>query len=100
MTGAQVVRRGLAAMPATTVVVLASLLLGVGPALAHASLKSSAPSNGATLADAPHEVELRFTTAINPASVTIAVRDAGGAAATARAADGVPGETHDRPLRR
>jgi len=82
MIGTQVVRRGLAAIAATTLAVLASLLLGAGPALAHASLKSSTPANGATLAQAPREVELRFTAAINPASATIVVRGADGTTAT------------------
>jgi hypothetical protein len=86
MTGLRVVRHGVAALGVTALVVLAWLVLAADPALAHASLKSSTPANGASVAEAPREVVLRFTEAVNPASVTVAVRGADGVAAV----EGIP----------
>jgi putative copper resistance protein D len=81
MTGLRVARRGVVALAVTTLAVLASLFLGADPALAHASLESSTPANGANVAEAPHEVVLRFTEAVNPASVTVSVRGSDGVTA-------------------
>jgi putative copper resistance protein D len=92
-------RRVLAALAVVAVVVLAPLIALAGPAWAHASLKSSTPGNGASLAEPPGEVVLRFTEPINPASVAVAVRGADGAAAV----DGGPRvarEVVTQPLRR
>jgi methionine-rich copper-binding protein CopC len=92
-------RRVFAALAVITVVVLGSLLGPAGPAWAHASLQSSTPTDGASLADAPAEVALRFTEAINPASVAVAVRGADNAVATDGSAR-VAGAVVTQPLRR
>lgn len=98
MTGLRLVRHGVAMLVVTALVVLAWLVLAAGPALAHASLKSSTPANGANVAQAPREVVLQFTEAVNPASVTVAVRGSDGVAAV----EGVPqvtGAVVVQPLR-
>jgi putative copper resistance protein D len=98
MTGVTVVRRGPAALAVTTLAVLASLALATGPAHAHASLTSSTPASGASLAEAPREVVLRFSGAINPATATVAVRGSDGVTA-AEGAPTVTGAVVVQPLR-
>ncbi|RSM62018.1 hypothetical protein DMB66_22915 [Actinoplanes sp. ATCC 53533] len=98
MTGLRVARLGIVALGVTALAVLASLLLVTGPALAHASLKSSTPTNGAKVAKAPRDVVLRFTEAVNPGSVVVAVRGSDGVTAVA----GIPqvtGAVVEQPLR-
>lgn len=54
-------------------VLLASVLPGASPAYAHVSLVSSDPEQGATLQEAPAEVTLTFSGAINPELATVKV---------------------------
>ena len=81
MNGLRVARHRVATLAVTALAVLASLTLSAEPALAHASLKSSTPANGAKVSQAPREVVLRFTEAVNPASVAVAVRGSDGVTA-------------------
>jgi len=62
-------------------------------AFAHAHLDRSMPAAGATLKDAPPEVMLWFTEAVEPKFSTIEVRDATGATVQDGAASAVPGNT-------
>jgi putative copper resistance protein D len=98
MTGLGWIRQGVAALAVTTCAVLASLVVSAGPALAHAGLKSSAPADGTSVAEVPREVVLRFTEAINPAGVTVAVRGSDGAVAS-EGAPQVTGAVVVQPLR-
>jgi hypothetical protein len=74
-------------------IVCAGALLAPAGALAHAHLDRSAPAAGKTLTEAPKEVVLWFTEALEPKFSTIEVRDAKGAAMQAGPAAGVPGNT-------
>jgi methionine-rich copper-binding protein CopC len=51
----------------------AALVLGAGPASAHAELLSSDPADGATLASAPTRIRLTFGEDINPQFVQVAL---------------------------
>ena len=62
---------------------LALLLLGAGPAFAHAHLERATPAVGSTVTAAPKEVVLLFTEKLEPAFSTIEVRDAKGGAVQA-----------------
>jgi copper resistance protein C len=55
---------------------IVAVLIPGTPALAHNALITSAPADGATLATAPREVQLRFVERLNPEFTTIAVSDA------------------------
>lgn len=55
----------------------AALVLGAGPAAAHAELLSSDPADGATLAIAPTKVRLTFGEDINPQFVQVALTSHG-----------------------
>jgi methionine-rich copper-binding protein CopC len=76
-----------------------ALLLGAGAfgaqaaAFAHAHLDRSMPAAGATLKDAPKEVMIWFTEAVEPKFSNIEVRDAKGVPVQDGAASGVPGNT-------
>lgn len=59
-------------------VVASALLLGAGPAAAHAFLDHAQPAVGATVAVAPSEVSIWFTEALEPAFSAITVTDATG----------------------
>jgi cytochrome c oxidase assembly factor CtaG/methionine-rich copper-binding protein CopC/putative copper export protein len=98
MTGLRVARLWIAALGVTALAVLASLFLVADPALAHASLKSSTPANGTNIAEAPRDVVLRFTEAVNPASVVVAVRGSDGATAV-EGSPQVTGAVVVQPLR-
>jgi methionine-rich copper-binding protein CopC len=54
-------------------------LLGAGPALAHAFLKSAAPAVGSEVATPPTEVAIDFTEGVEAKFSTIIVQDARGA---------------------
>ncbi len=54
---------------------LLCLLLGVGSAQAHASLVSSEPRGGASLAEAPAEISFDFTETVDPTLATVTLRD-------------------------
>jgi len=56
------------------------LLLGAAPVPAHTQLERSSPAAGNSLAAAPKEVVLSFTSNLEPAFSTIEVQDASGAA--------------------
>jgi methionine-rich copper-binding protein CopC len=62
-------------------------------ALAHAHLDRSMPTAGSTLKDAPQEVTIWFTEAVEPKFSAIEVRDAKGAEVQDGAASGVAGNT-------
>ena len=62
-------------------------------AFAHAHLDRSTPAAGATLKEAPPEVMLWFTEAVEPKFSTVEVRDANGAAVQDGTASGVAGNT-------
>ncbi|WP_243704588.1 copper resistance CopC family protein [Micromonospora sp. KC723] len=69
-----------------------SLLLPATPAAAHNSLTGSNPADGARVATAPAQVELRFLSKLDPATTTITVVGPGRVAA----AGGAPRFTGDR----
>jgi methionine-rich copper-binding protein CopC len=58
--------------------IVVSLLVLAGSALAHSSFVRSEPKNGATLPAAPHEIRLWFTEPIKAGLSTVEVRDAAG----------------------
>jgi len=60
-------------------VALASLTARSGPALAHAALHHASPEAGSTVSEAPHEVSLMFTDALEPAFSSVDITDANGA---------------------
>lgn len=62
-------------------------------ALAHAHLDRSLPARESLVKEAPKEVMLWFTEAVEPKFSTIEVRDAKGAAMQAGPAEGVAGNT-------
>lgn len=62
-------------------------------ALAHAHLDRAMPTAGSTLKEAPKEVVLWFTEAVEAKFSSIEVRDAKGGAMQDGAATGVPGNT-------
>lgn len=70
--------------PMRTLLTLAAPLLAapivlVGPALAHAFLKTAAPAVGATVQQAPATVVIDFTEGVEPRFSTITVQDGSGA---------------------
>ncbi|GIJ49624.1 hypothetical protein Val02_65100 [Virgisporangium aliadipatigenens] len=75
-------RRWWAALMLAVVSTLA-LLSWASPASAHAGLESSTPRDGTSVTTAPAEVELRFTTRVDPASPVVAVAADDGAPAVA-----------------
>ncbi len=60
-------------------IMVALLALGAGQAQAHAFLKTATPAVGSTLAQAPDQVVILFTEAVEPRFSTITVTDASGA---------------------
>jgi methionine-rich copper-binding protein CopC len=67
-------------------VVLAALLAGPAPALAHARLERSVPATGATLATAPSSIELEFNELLDEEFNDVAVFRA--------TSDGAPADEH------
>lgn len=63
----------------TVALVLLTLIVGTGVALAHANLVSSDPADGARLAAAPATITLVFSEELKPEGNLITVSDAGGA---------------------
>lgn len=61
-------------------VIGAGFVLAPMLALAHAQLDRASPAAGSTVVQAPKEVSIWFTEALEPKFSTIEVRDAGGAA--------------------
>ena len=59
---------------------LAALLMSGAAAGAHATLDSASPTVGSTLASAPKEVVLTFTSKLEPSFSSIEVKNASGAA--------------------
>lgn len=70
-----------------------ALLLSPAAAWAHAHLDRSAPAAGAALPEAPKEVAIWFTEAVEPKFSAIEVRDAKGALVNDGGASGVAGNT-------
>lgn len=62
-------------------------------ALAHAHLDRAMPAAGSTVKEAPNEVVLWFTEAVEPKFSSIEVRDAKGVAMQNGTTSGVPGNT-------
>jgi methionine-rich copper-binding protein CopC len=60
------------------VAVAALLLGGIGAALAHAQLRSTAPAAGSAVATAPAEVVVNFSESLEPAFSSLVVRDGAG----------------------
>lgn len=58
---------------------LLTSLPGLGPASAHAFLRTADPAVGSTVAAPPREVAIGFTEGVEPLFSTIAVTDASGA---------------------
>ena len=73
-----------------TLVVLASLA-AAGPAGAHAFLKTSTPAVGSTVKQAPPELVINFTEAVEPSFCTITVQDAAGASVDTGSLHGADG---------
>ena len=71
---------------------VASLSLGVGPALAHAGLESSDPADGAVLDTAPDRVLLTFSEPPDLTLSTLGMLDATGAEVALHDPEVVPGE--------
>jgi methionine-rich copper-binding protein CopC len=67
--------------------------LAPAAALAHAHLDHAKPAAGSTVTDAPKDVTIWFTEALEPKFSSIEVRDAKGAAVQAGPAAPVPGNT-------
>jgi methionine-rich copper-binding protein CopC len=63
----------------TAALVAAGLLLGAGPATAHAFLDTATPAVGSTLRQPPSQVVIDFTEGVEPLFSSIVVRDAAGA---------------------
>ncbi|WP_434741159.1 copper resistance CopC family protein [Micromonospora sp. SH-82] len=80
--GGRVVRAVRASLAVVGVVLGVTLLLPASPAAAHNSFTGSDPKDGATLAEAPEEVELRFLSSVSDRS-EITVTGPGGASAAA-----------------
>ncbi len=57
---------------------VAALVLGAGPASAHAFLKTATPAVGSTVAQPPTQVVINFTEEVEPRFSSIAVQDAAG----------------------
>ena len=72
-------RRVIATGTALVGTILASILLPLGGAAAHAFLDHAAPSVGSTVRGSPAEVRVWFTEALEPAFSTLRVVDQGGA---------------------
>jgi methionine-rich copper-binding protein CopC len=67
--------------------VVIALLASPALAFGHAALTASFPSDGAMLSEAPRRVELRFSEAVTPLSVALALPD-GAVQAIATVSDG------------
>jgi methionine-rich copper-binding protein CopC len=66
-------------LSALLVLVVAALLAAASPAMAHAELESSDPSEGASLASAPKQVQLKFGDTVTLPADPIKVTGPGGA---------------------
>lgn len=76
-----------------SILVCAGILCMPADALAHAHLDRSSPAAGSTLTQAPAEVVLWFTEALEAKFSTVEVRDAKDVAMQTGPASGVPGNT-------
>jgi copper resistance protein C len=71
------------------------LVVGAGPASAHAFLKSASPAVGSTVPAAPAELTIEFTEGVEPNFSTITVVDGGGARVDSGTVHLTPGgDTH------
>lgn len=78
---------------AFSLLLLCAVLATPAMALAHAHLDRSMPAAGATLKEAPQEVIIWFTEAVEPKFSSIEVRDAKGGVVNEGGAGGVTGNT-------
>ena len=77
---------------AATLFILIGAAWAPVPAHAHALLKTSVPADGASVDDAPPEMLLTFTEALDPALSSVRILDTSGAPVGAGKAEPVPGQ--------